>query len=472
VAEAYTLGDLVAQEELALEPLAWDDDAAVRQVAGAHSIEIEHPSSWLGPGWVMLTTGVLLHDSEAAQRALVAELDEAGVAALGFGLDLGFDAVPPAVLDEAQARGFPVFAVPLRTPFREIVGSINRALLSSDLRAYQRLSSMQLYLLDALRDTEPRAAVVGRLATLLHASVLVLSPAGEVVMAAGDAPVAALQDALRGRPSALAEFDAGGWHAVAAPITGEWLVVAMRGGEFANPLTKPLVQAAAPLLAATERLGLAVREQELAVRAALLGELIEPGGDLLSLRARAAGHGIDLAQPARVMVLEAGGEDLVLDAFPHLVRGDTVLVQGEPALPAGARAGIGRPVLDLANVPDSHRDAHLALQRLRFEPDRQVLRYDDFELGLLLISEAPPERIQPKVDAWTAPLRANAMLWEAVVAYFGHDQDVTRAAQSLHLHPNSLRYRLARVEKLLGHSLKQPSTVAAIYIALLASPDR
>jgi purine catabolism regulator len=62
------------------------------------------------------------------------------------------------------------------------------------------------------------------------------------------------------------------------------------------------------------------------------------------------------------------------------------------------------------------------------------------------------------------------MLWEAVVAYFDNDLDVVRTAAALHLHPNSLRYRLARVEKLLGRSLKQPSTIAGVYIALLAAP--
>ena len=86
------------------------------------------------------------------------------------------------------------------------------------------------------------------------------------------------------------------------------------------------------------------------------------------------------------------------------------------------------------------------------------------------IYEAPAERIQPKVDEWTAMLRARPMLWDAVVAYFAHDLDVVAAARALHLHPNSLRYRLARVEKLLGRSLKQPSTIAALYVAMLAAP--
>jgi purine catabolism regulator len=494
VTSPYTLGELLAQEELALEPVVVGDRARDRHVAGAHSIEIERPSSWLGPDWVMLTTGVRLRGSAAAQRELVAELDDAGVSALGFGLDLGFKRVPPAVLEEAQARGFPVFAVPLRTPFREIVGSINRALLSSDLRAYQRLSSMQLYLLDALRDTDPRVAIAGRLTTLLQASVLVISKAGEIVLTAGEAPPLAVRAALQGRPPALQEFDADGWHAVAAPVLGpgderqEWLLVATSGGEFANPLTKPVVQAAAPLLAASARLGETERAQEAAIRAALLGELLRPDGDLPSLGSRAASLGIDLTEPARLVVVagegaaEATAEALAAAGLPHLARAETFLVQAPDAaihavlaqvlaaLP-GALAGLGRRMRRLTELRDSHRDAQLALQRLTFAPGERLLSFEDFELGMLLISEAPAERIQPKIDAWTAPLRANPMLWDAVVAFFEHDQDVPRAAESLHLHPNSLRYRLARVEKLLGRSLKQPSTIAAIYIALFATGD-
>ena len=41
-----------------------------------------------------------------------------------------------------------------------------------------------------------------------------------------------------------------------------------------------------------------------------------------------------------------------------------------------------------------------------------------------------------------------------------------RAADAMHLHHNTLRYRLARVERLIGRSLKNPGTIAALYIAL------
>jgi DNA-binding PucR family transcriptional regulator len=44
---------------------------------------------------------------------------------------------------------------------------------------------------------------------------------------------------------------------------------------------------------------------------------------------------------------------------------------------------------------------------------------------------------------------------------------VSRAADALRVHPNSMRYRLAKIEQLLGCSLSVPETIARVYLALL-----
>jgi purine catabolism regulator len=36
------------------------------------------------------------------------------------------------------------------------------------------------------------------------------------------------------------------------------------------------------------------------------------------------------------------------------------------------------------------------------------------------------------------------------------------------VHPNSLRYRIGRVEELLGRSVRSPATLADLYVALRA----
>jgi len=71
----------------------------------------------------MLTTGVRLRNSAEAQRQLATELAEIGAAALGFGVEVVFKSVPAALIDEARSRGLPVFTIPLRTPFRDVISA-------------------------------------------------------------------------------------------------------------------------------------------------------------------------------------------------------------------------------------------------------------------------------------------------------------------------------------------------------------
>lgn len=110
------------------------ETAAQAPVAGAHPIEIEHPTRWLEEDWIMLTTGVRLRGSAQTQRELVDELVDAGCCALGLGVGVVFARVPDALLARAQARGFPLFSVSLPTPFRAIVSAVQRALISAEIR--------------------------------------------------------------------------------------------------------------------------------------------------------------------------------------------------------------------------------------------------------------------------------------------------------------------------------------------------
>jgi purine catabolism regulator len=228
-----------------------------------------------------------------------------------------------------------------------------------------------------------------------------------------------------------------------------------------------------------------VRDQEMAVKAALLEEALEPfmPRDPLPLAARAAAFGLDFSQPARVVVIRSKLDltgvrrelvgALERTSVPHLIhRRDaslTVLVQGDVHEPLAALAalpdvaiGIGRPVEAIVDAHHSLRDAELAVSR------GGLVRFEDFDLATFLVSEIPPERLDPKVDEILAVLRANPALDEAVSAYFAHDLDVAATAASLHLHRNSLRYRLARAEEELGRSFKEPATIAAVHIALVA----
>ncbi len=492
------LRDLLADEALGLRLRTGPPEAAERPVLGAAVIEVEAPARWIAPRWVLLTAGVrLAGGSDAELRALVAECDAAGVAALGFGEGPVFDELPAALLAEGEARGYPIFSVPPDTPFREVVRFVDTAIMGDEGPLLRRLSSLQRFIIDALREPEPERAVVERLARFMDASVAVLGPDGTAGPTAGSAPVAALWQQVAGAPATLREVEAEGWHAVAAPLAARpdeaprWLVLASRRDGFIGTLAKRAAEMSAPLLVAMDRLQEFAREQELAVRAALLEEALRREGDVASLTARTAAVGLDFAEPARVVVLQAAvdasvlchelGEALARARAPHLIAGRdaavVALVQGAvraaleelAAAWPGALAGIGRPVTGIAQARESLRDAELALGHAAPEPGRSVVAFEQFDLGTLLLSEAAPERLEPKLQELLATLRAHPPLHEALVTYFEHDLDSAAAAAALHLHPNSLRYRLTRVEQVLGCSLKHPATIAELHIALLAA---
>ena len=489
LAAVLRLGDLIGEAALGLELRIGPPDAAERPVLGAAVVEVPSPSRWIAPEWVLLTAGVRLEEGgEEELRALVAECDDAQVAAIAFGIGPVFDELPAALLEAGEARGFPILAVPHGTAFMDVVRYVDAAIVGADEPLFRRLSSLQRFVVDALRDADPEPAVVERLARFMDAGVAVLDADGEPEIVRGSAPVEALWRAVEGRGLAVHEAEADGWHAVVAPLAagaGEaprWLLLASPRAGFIGTLAKRAAETTAPLLVAMERLKAVAIEQELAVRGALLDEALAPGGDVASLTARAAAFDLDFAEAARV-ILVRGDPGVVrhelgdaLAGIPHLLSEHAgcvvALAQAplealEPAL--GPCAGIGRPVAGIAAVRESLRDAELALERATAE--NAVVAFEHFDLGTLLLSEAAPERLEPKVAEVVAVLREHPALHEALVAYFDHDLDVGAAAAALHLHPNSLRYRLTRIEQVLDRSLKRPATIAELHIALLADPQ-
>jgi len=88
------------------------------------------------------------------------------------------------------------------------------------------------------------------------------------------------------------------------------------------------------------------------------------------------------------------------------------LVESEPRI----AVGIGRAA-DAGAIRHSLRDAEIAIQRVTQDRRGRLMDFDDFDLATLVLSEAPSERIEPKVEQLTGVLRANPALQEAIVAY-------------------------------------------------------
>jgi hypothetical protein len=135
-----------------------------------------------------------------------------------------------------------------------------------------------------------------------------------------------------------------------------------------------------------------------------------------------------------------------------------------------ARVGIS-PLFDsLSDTPQALRFARLALTGLPGE-SAGVARFDDRPLAMV-VAAAPEEatrlvRLVLK-PVLALPSRDRTRLLETLGHWFAAGGRAPDAAERMFLHPNTVRYRLRRVEELIGRPLSDPRTLADLGLALEA----
>ena len=116
---ALTLSDLLARPELGLRLAGSAGSTLGTEIQWVAVTELENPAPFLSGGELVLTTGVRQR-SAVEQRRFVRVLQRAGTLGIGFGVGLGHDEIPSALVAEANRWGVPVLEVPYQTPFMAI----------------------------------------------------------------------------------------------------------------------------------------------------------------------------------------------------------------------------------------------------------------------------------------------------------------------------------------------------------------
>ncbi|HEY4866945.1 MAG TPA: helix-turn-helix domain-containing protein [Candidatus Dormibacteraeota bacterium] len=209
-------------------------------------------------------------------------------------------------------------------------------------------------------------------------------------------------------------------------------------------------------------------------------------GAAMEARTRAAG--LEPGAALQVAVAAAGDLGRAVEAVDHQLRmarvgglrvarhDELVIVApaeaslrqllGRAAAREPLAAGISLPLSALAEIPRAHGEARRALA---LAPAGGILRLADLTLLDYLLAEADDtaRRLGPSgVDRLDAPLR------ETVLAYAASDFNVGATARRLHLHPNTVHYRLGRVERMTGRNVRHFADVVDLVAALrLRSAD-
>ncbi|QCH23005.1 PucR family transcriptional regulator [Mycobacteroides salmoniphilum] len=158
-----------------------------------------------------------------------------------------------------------------------------------------------------------------------------------------------------------------------------------------------------------------------------------------------------------VILLPAVGKvESLLPLFSEVAGGPVTLGVSEAADPG-----------EIAAATEEARE--LALLALRLGRAPGAYRLPDV---LMEYQITRPGRARDLLAATVQPLAAHPHLQQALSAYLQHEHGRQLAAKSLHVHPNTLDYRLRRVAELTGLDPAQPSAARTLAAALLAVKAR
>jgi purine catabolism regulator len=191
----------------------------------------------------------------------------------------------------------------------------------------------------------------------------------------------------------------------------------------------------------------------------VVGALVRELGRLgVSAPIGVLGDTIGLAYPLE------GGEPAAIASKVHRL---TAQVSGRVV-----SAGVGRPGIGPAAIAQGYREADRALviARRLFPPGELTFFQNLGVHRLLLALDGHPElgafyeETLAAIDQYDRSNRSE--LLPTLEAFFAADNSLAETASRLHLHRNTVAYRLRRIEQISGHHLSDPETRLALHLGL------
>ena len=476
--------DLLRSPALQLRLIAGESGTS-RRVAWAHVSELEDPTPWLSGSEMIMTTGIALPRGAERQRAYLERLDDAGVACLALSEQLHVPPLAGAFLAAASERGFPVVEVPLPVPFMAISQEVAAAV---QVDTGQRLNA-QLQVFGAVRwlaaGNLSTREIFDRLERLSGYRLYACTTGRRPLLDGVPAPPPEHVKLIPTTPASPPTVPGGYVLPVSGPRGTVGYILAMEAADAA-PAGVSVVQHIATVAAL--QLSMQAHERETLRRegAETLAEMLRGALDTAVVTRRLAIHGFPPdARLVLAIVRPENDGDAVADTlahgrFPRLVLRQEeelyVLIPDDRAARAalagsGTVAGTSLPFRAGASLRVARREAQWAITRA-VESGRDMVSYGDDRTGRWLTNDSAD--LQTLVDD---VLRAvidyddthSGDLLPTIRTWLEHDRQTDKAAKALHIHPNTLLYRVRRFEQITGRSLASTETLAETWLALRAA---
>jgi PucR family transcriptional regulator, purine catabolism regulatory protein len=450
------------------------------EVTAVHLSDLPDPTSYLFGGELLLTTGMTLPMDELGCEAYIARLKDAEVSAFALGLGPVHREPPEALVVACRQVGLVLLTVPARTPFQKISRAYWDARSRTAERALNDLVAAHRALIDAAIGADPTAAIVRRLTRSIDGWAVLLDSRGDVEQAY---PLVA-EEFVEELRSEVARLEIAGVHSSASFALGDQAVVMLP-------------------LAVEDRI---VGYLAAGIRGQVDGHrrlIIVAATALLSIAMRVR-QGSESAREARrrcvAMLVDAG----FIDAARSLA---VAAGEAPPDRELHVLAVRGRDSRELAQVVEKWCPNALAVtvspthawflvpaERLGWSEIRRNLHMADSSASAVLSELVSAQEVgslrartmvvlgamAPGVVELPRPLtrsdvraavdrlanRTGTEMLESLVAFLRCRGQWERAASSLSVHRNTLRYRVERAREVVRLDLDDPDVAAETWLEL------
>jgi purine catabolism regulator len=507
--EALTVREMLGQDAMRGARVIAGSHGLGRVVRGLNMMTVPDIVRWTRHDEFLLTTGYPLPRRPEDFCLLIEQLAANGLAGLGVKLDEYLAEVPSAAVELADQACFPIVVIPGTSPLDEVLSQTFETIVNRQAAALARRQQIH----DAFLRIALTGGGLSRLCEeladiLLGASVIICDPAGcplasatrfgaavvEFQEAGGRVDTAQLIAGVHKDPQNRSPWAAG----VIRAGESEYGYVLAVGGPHGLPGVADLAVEQAALVAAleiTRDLAVLAVEQQFASNA--LHDLVTAtAADMDHALARAVRFGWDLQRPLVVLVARRSGDE-ASEESPHqdeasalraaelwslavrerdrnsAVAGfatELVAVVGAAGAEGLARkvhaeltasigrtysVGVSQPAARPADIPRLYDEARVALQiGQRLSGSGAVTSFAG--LGLYrLISNVSQAELRAFVNDTLGPVLelpepARTDLLKSLAVLSSTRFNVAESARILHYHYNTMRYRVTKLERLLG----------------------
>ncbi|WP_433224513.1 PucR family transcriptional regulator ligand-binding domain-containing protein [Microtetraspora malaysiensis] len=510
ILHGVSVGEVLGVSTLADARLIAGRSGLNRIVQRLNVMEVPDILAWVKPHELLLTTGYPLRNTPQSLDRLVADLDERGLAALAIKLGRYLDELPGEMVEQADRLGFPLILLPNDVGFDDILNQVLTDILNRQAGLLARAEEAHRALVQIVLAGGGMREVAAEVAGLLDVAVAALDAGGRVLATAGDAErvatlratcqaaegavtaVGTVSVTARDRPRAAALATAQERHYAVVPVVAgghhHGRIVAFSDSGTLTPSDVGILERAATVAALVVTKQEAVTAVESKYRADFLRDvLIGRGGTRVAERARAFGW--DLERRVSVLVAEIdpdveerSTQDRMLAAWQSAVRRydprgavagfshEVVAVVGadvdtvrlaKDALAAVSdctfSTGLSRVAGGADLLPGAYGQALKAARVCRqLHGAGAVAHFDELGVYRLLSLVNDTEELHAFVRETLGSLAGdgdveNADLRRTLQVLLETNLNVAETARRLHFHYNTLRYRIGKLERMLGN---------------------